>query len=195
MGLRERFFRSRFLVLGISAIPIILTLVYMGFIAHRHLQQRGKVPVDSHPLPAAEILIRNFHYSRTVDGKTKWFVDASRASLGKDQSRTKIWNLKARIHVRRDLLLVVTGEKGVIDQISHRFYVEKVTHPVSARFSNGLTVVSSHLNYLDRHDEIRTEGHVIILGPNMIIQGEGLHSVPRNQTFRIDQNVRAVFAG
>ena len=86
------------------------------------------------------------------------------------------------------------GGKGIIDQIRHRFYVEEVTRPVSARFSNGLTVVSSHLNYVDRHDQIRTDGHVIILGPNMIIQGQGLQSVPRNQMFRIDRKVRAVFA-
>ncbi len=166
----------------------------MGFIAHRHLQQRGTVPADTHPLPEAEVLIRHFHYSRTVDGKTKWFVEADRASLGRDESRTRIWDLKARIRIRRDLRLVVTGEKGIIDQIRHRFYVEEVTRPVSARFSNGLTVVSSHLNYVDRHDQIRTDGHVIILGPNMIIQGQGLQSVPRNQMFRIDRKVRAVFA-
>jgi hypothetical protein len=47
---------------------------------------------------------------------------------------------------------------------------------------------------VDRHDQIRTDGHVIILGPNMIIQGQGLQSVPRNQMFRIDRKVRAVFA-
>ncbi|KGA93639.1 hypothetical protein LptCag_1349 [Leptospirillum ferriphilum] len=190
----ERLFRSRFFVLGISAVPIVLTLLYMGFIAHRHLQQRGTVPVDSHPLPEAEVLIRHFHYSRTVDGKTKWFVEAERASLGKDETQTRIWDLKARIRVRKDLKLIVTGERGVIDQVRHRFYVEKVTRPVSARFSNGLTVISSHLKYVDRTDQIRTDGHVIILGPNMIIQGKGLKSVPRNQMFRIDRKVHAVFA-
>lgn len=193
--LRARFFRSRLLVLGVAVVPILLTLVYMGFIAHKHLKKRGSVPVDLHPLPQAQIVITHFRYTRTVGSKTKWFVRAEKAALGKGESKTQIWNLTARILIRPDLTLVVTGERGVIDQLGHRFFVERVTHPVAARFSNGLTVISSHLNYQDRLDEIQTGGHVIILGPNMIIQGNGLHSIPRTQTFRLDRKVRAVFAG
>lgn len=193
--LRSRFYRSRFLVLGVAILPILLTLLYMGIIAHKHLKKRGTVPVDIHPMPKAQIIITHFRYTRTVGGKTKWFVRAEKASLGKDETKTQIWDLTARILIRHDLNLVVTGERGVIDQLGHHFFVEGVTHPVAARFSNGLTVVSAHLNYQDRLDEIQTGGHVIILGPNMIIQGNGLHSTPRTQTFRIDRNVRAVFAG
>lgn len=190
-----RFLRSRFLVIGVAVVPILLTLVYLGFIAHKHVKKRGTVPLDLHPLPQAQVIITHFRYTRTVDGKTKWFVRAERAALGKGETKTQIWNLTARILIRPDLTLIVTGERGVIDQLGHRFFVEKISHPVSAHFSNGLTVISSHLNYQDHLDEIQTGGHVIILGPNMIIQGDGLHSTPRTQTFRLDRNVRAVFAG
>ena len=191
----NRVFRNRIFVIGMVLIPILVTLGYMGYIARVHVKKKGDVPTDAHPIPQAQIMITDFLYTRTLDGKTKWFVKAGQAALGKNEAKTRLWNLSAKIILSPTLTLVISGDRGVIDQLKHQFYVEKVLRPVSARFSTGLVVIASHLDYQDKDDEVLSSGHVIILGPSMIIQGDGLKSVPRSQSFWIDRNVRAVFAG
>lgn len=191
----NRIFRNRIFVIGMVLIPILATLAYLGYIARDHVKKRGVVPTDVHPIPQAQIMITDFLYTRTLNGKTKWFVKAGQAALGKSEAKTRLWNLSAKILLSPTLNLVISGDRGVIDQVKHRFYVERISKPVAAHFSTGLTVIASHLDYQDKADEVLSKGHVIILGPSMVIQGDGLKSIPRSQTFWIDRHVRAVFAG
>ena len=188
-------FQNKPFVLFLAAIPIVLTLGGLGYIAHRHVVSRGTVPVDTHPVPRAQVVISGFLYTRSVDGHTKWFIKAMKASIGKGETTTRLWNLSAHILVKPDLVLDISGDKGVIDQISHQFYVKEKQVPVAARFSNGLEIVSSRLDYDDKADSIHTNGQVLILGHSMIIHGRGLHSTPKKQFFQLDEGVRAVFAG
>ncbi len=188
-------FQNKPFVLFLAAIPIVLTLGGLGYIAHRHVISRGTVPVDTHPVPRAQVVISGFLYTRSVNGHTKWFIRARKASIGKGEATTRLWNLSAHILVKPELVLDISGDEGVIDQISHQFYVKKKMIPVAARFSNGLVIVSSRLDYDDKRDSIHTSGQVLILGHAMIIHGRGLHSTPKKQFFQLDEGVRAVFAG
>ncbi|MHB1564006.1 MAG: LPS export ABC transporter periplasmic protein LptC [Leptospirillum sp.] len=188
-------FQNKPFVLFLAAIPIALTLGGLGYIAHRHVVSRGTVPVDSHPVPHAQVVISGFLYTRSVDGQTKWFIRAQKASIGKGEATTSLWNLSAHILVKPGLVLDISGDRGVIDQISHQFYVKENQVPVAARFSNGLVIVSGRLDYDDKTDAIHTDGQVLILGHAMTIHGRGLHSTPKKQFFQLDEGVRAVFAG
>jgi LPS export ABC transporter protein LptC len=188
-------FQNKPFVLFLAAIPIVLTLVGLGYIAHRHVVSRGTVPIDTHPVPNAQVVISGFLYTRSVNGQTKWFIKAMKASIGNGEASTRLWNLSAHILVRQNLVLDISGDRGVIDQVSHKFYVKEKLVPVAARFSNGLLIVSSRLDYDDKNDSIHTNGRVLILGHAMIIHGKGLHSTPKKQFFQLDEGVRAVFAG
>jgi LPS export ABC transporter protein LptC len=189
------FLRKKTVVVLVSLVPLIAAILLFGFLAKRHVSDRGTVLTDSHPLPKPAVIIRNFTYSRTLHSMTRWFVRAKSATVGEDHSRTRLSELSAHIILNSSLMLDIRSQKGIIDQPGHQFLVSGRSVPVSAAFSSGLLLVARQLHYHDASDTITTEGPVTLVSRGVVIYGIGLTSVPKTQSFTLARNVHAVFAG
>ncbi len=189
------FLRKKTVVVLVSLVPLIAAILLFGFLARRHVSDRGTVPTDTHPLPKPAVIIRNFTYSRTYRSRTRWFVRAKSATVGEDHSRTRLSELSAHIILTTSLMLDIRSQEGVIDQPGHQFLVSGRSIPVSAAFSSGLLLVARQLHYHDASDTITTRGSVTLVSRGVVIHGVGLSSVPKTQSFTLARDVHAVFAG
>ncbi len=187
--------RKRSIVVFLSLLPLIVAIALFGFLARRHVSYQGTVPTDTHPLAKPAVIIRNFTYSRTYKAKTRWFVKAKSAVVGEEQSQTKLSELTAHIILSSTLSLDIKSQQGVIDRVGHQFLVAGPSIPVSAAFSSGLLLVARQLHYHDSSDTITTKGQVTLISRGVVIHGIGLESYPKSQSFRIERDVHAVFAG
>ena len=187
--------RRKSVLVGLSLLPLLGAILLFGLLARRHVADRGAVPNDLHPPAKPVVVIRNFTYSRTFRSQTRWFVKAREAQVGQGQSRTTLTDLSAHIILSRTLSLFILSQEGTIDRAGHQFLVSGRTIPVSAAFSTGLRVVSKQLHYHAASDTITTGGEVTLVGRGIVIHGEGLSSRPKTQSFTVERNVHAVFAG
>jgi len=189
------FLRRKSILVLLSLLPLLGAILLFGFLARRHVADRGSVPTDLHPQAKPSVIIRNFTYSRTLRSRTRWFVRAREATVGQGQTRTTLSDLSAHIILSNTLSLDIRSQEGTIDRVGHQFLVSGRTIPVSASFSTGLLVVARQLHYHDASDTITTEGDVTLVGRGIVIHGVGLASVPKTQSFTVERNVHAVFAG
>ncbi len=194
-GIVLTFLRRKSVVVLVSLIPLLAAILFFGFLARRHVSDRGTVPTDTHPLPKPAVIIRNFTYSRTYKARTRWFVRAKSAIIGEGQSRTRLSDLSAHIILSETLTLDIRSQQGIIDRTGHQFLVSGRSVPVSAAFSTGLLLVARQLHYHDASDTITTEGPVTLVSRGVVIHGVGLESVPKSQSFTLQRDVHAVFAG
>ncbi len=170
--------------LGIAAVLALLVTVGSG-----PPKRPAEVPgVFKH----SNADIDQFSFIQTKDGERQWKVQARRARIMDKDSQAILEDLEVTLFGGQGTQMILKGDEGVVDTESHDLTIQKRTGLIPIRLESGYTILTNHLQWRNRDQEIYTDAPVVIQGDGIEITGSGLRGTLGTETFTITKDVRAV---
>lgn len=187
--MNRREYIRRFLVFALLAVCTVLVVAVLFY---ERLSPPTEVIEDV--VMQADVSLRQFAYTETVDGVRQWTLTADSAAHDFTSEKTAIQNVNMRVYDQKQLGdVVLTAQSGFAYLPDQRVDVEGDVLIVS---DNGYRLTTAAASY---HGKKSTGG--VVTAPNLVtirsnqleLSGSSMTLDIAHRTMRLEHNVTAVF--
>ena len=181
---------NRFIRWILSGISFGLA-AFLSYVVMSHMQTNAPSSPASPALKEADAGIEGFVYRQTKDGRIQWEVEAQNAELFEVRHEASLKNVHVRLFRNDGEEMVLQANEGMINTETNDFELRNHTELVAIEFSNGYTVLTPAIYWIDAKQEFRTSNPVTIRGNGLTITGIGLVGSLISEEFTVLNHVRA----
>ncbi len=181
---------KRFLIgmFGGGGMIFLSLLVFMSVKnVPREIPQGVEGAVDD----SADVALSGVAFVQTKDGMKDWELRAERAEFFEKDRTAQLSNIAIVMKTGSGDEMTLRGDRGSIDTDGNDFSINKENNPVSVQLRNGYTIQTDSLHWVSEERAIRTDDPVVIVGPGINIQGEGLTVWVDHADLMVLNNVQA----
>lgn len=167
-------------------------LLFLSFSLISSLKKRNLL-VGIHDVGGrADVKIGQFSVVQSHEGIKSWELKADRAEIFEKDQKALLEKVTVVMQTPQGIQLSLEGDAGSVDTQRKDFYLEKKEGPMVIRLSNGYTVETPALSWLNDQRMIVAEGPAHITGPQIEISGNELRVAPDNQEVTVSGHVQAL---
>lgn len=167
-------------------------LLFLSFALVSGLKKRNLLVFFNGIGGRADVKIGQFSVVQSHEGVKNWELRADRAEIFEKDQKALLEKVSVTIQTPQGVQLSLEGDAGSIDTRTNDFYLEKKEGPMLIRLSNGYTIETPALSWLNDQKMIVAEGPAHITGPQIEIYGSELHVAPENQEVTVSGHVQAL---
>lgn len=171
---------------------IMTFLLFLSFTLFSGLKKRNLLVFFDDFGGDADVKIGQFSVVQSHEGVKRWELKAGRAEIFEKDQKALLEKVAVTIQTPQGVALFIEGDAGSINTRTKDFYLEKKESPMVIRFSNGYTIETPALSWLNDQEMIVAEGPAHITGPQIEIAGSELRVAPENQEVTISGHVQAL---
>lgn len=167
---------------------ILISVVTLGFVVWRHLQQPSPEEIFSMLPEEIDLALEDLHYTQNEDGRRRWTLDADKAEYQRDSSQAKLEN----VH----LLFYEMGQFGNIElqadqgQLEQEMRQVDVWGNVIVTTERGEQLFTERLHYDDQLRRLSTEDPIRFFSSQLELTGIGLQIDIDQGRLLVKENVR-----
>lgn len=166
-------------------------LVFLFFSMVFSLKKRG-LPVALNRGPEkADVSVKAFSFVQTHEGAKEWELTAERAEVYERDHQAFLEKIAVTIQTPQGWELNLEGDEGTIDTEKKDFFLKKKSEWMAIRLSNGYTIKTPAVRWLNDEKKIVTEGPAHISGPRIEIDGKELTVGVEDQEVTVSGDVQA----
>jgi LPS export ABC transporter protein LptC len=167
-------------------------LLFLSFALISGLKKRNLLVFFNDVGGKADIKIGQFSVVQSYEGVKRWELKADRAEVFEKDQKALLEKVAVTIQTSQGIGLSLEGDAGSINTRTKDFYLEKKEGPMVIQLSNGYTIETPALSWLNEQKMIVAEGPAHITGPQVEISGSELRVAPENQEVTISGHVQAL---
>jgi LPS export ABC transporter protein LptC len=169
-------------LLGISILALSL---------FQNLKQKGGFLGTLGAFMDADIQIKDFSFIQTQDGFKNWEIRAAHAEVFQDQNEALLKELEVQFTLPDGLGMTFHGRQGKLDTEHHDFEISSGDRKIDINFSNGYSISTGSLRWMNQDQKILTSDPVEIKGPAFSIKGQGMEARLASQELKVLSDVHA----
>ncbi len=179
------------LIRWVSGAIILSMAGFLGYVLTQHVRSSQPPPVlTATVFENADAGIEGFVYRQTEEGKVQWEVEAQKARANESQHHVILESVHVRLFGKDGQAMELRAEEGTVDTASSDFDLRNRQKVIAIELANGYTILSPHIHWADKEQEIRTNTPVTIHGHGLIITGIGLIGKLTTETLTVLDDVR-----
>lgn len=165
---------------------------FLGYILVQHMQSNRPLPVVTEPaFETIDAGMEGFVYRQTDEGRVQWEVEAQRAESRESEQHVLLKRVQVRLFDRQgqEQEMQLEAEAGTINTASGDFDLRNQEDLIAIELSNGYTILTTHVHWVDAERTISTNKPVTIRGPGVTITGIGLIAELKTETLGVLDDV------
>jgi LPS export ABC transporter protein LptC len=144
------------------------------------------------PSVTADVAVTGFSFRQFQDDRMQWEISAASAEIYEKDQKAGLTDLRVVTTSADGFRVTVEGEVGELDTATQDFAVRNTHRDVAVVMSNGMTLFSKDLRWVQKAGRVFGSGPVRILGNGLEIQGREWTADLSNQEVRISEGVHVV---
>lgn len=171
---------------------IMTFLLFLSFALVSGMKKRNLLVFFNDIGGKADVKIGQFSVVQSHEGVKNWELRADRAEIFEKDQKALLEKIAVTIQTSQGVELSLDGDSGTINTRTKDFSLEKREGPMVIQLSNGYTIETPALSWLNDQKIIIAEGPARITGPRIEIHGNELRVAPDNQEVTVSGHVQAL---
>ena len=179
----------------ILSIVILGSAGFLGYVMIGKVQSNSPVPsVTTDNFDKADAGMEGFVYRQTDGGLVRWEVEAKKAEISETEHHAVLQTVQVKMFGRKGEEMTLQADEGSINTETNEFDLQNAQNPIVIHLTNGYTIFTPHIHWVEVKQEISTKMPVTIQGHGMTITGIGLVGHFDSEEFTVLENVRVQVA-
>lgn len=166
-------------------------LIFLSFSLISGLKKRNFQTGATDSGGKSDVNIRQFSFVQTYQGERDWELKAEQAEVFEKEQKAHLRTVAVTLQTPEGFEVKLDGDEGTIDTFKKNFTLRKKNELMVIQLSNGYTIKTSGVKWLNDQREMITEGAAHISGPQVEIDGKELKVKVENQEVTVSGDVQA----
>ena len=173
-------------------LVILLIAVWVAVLGGRYSRVLWpEAPLELIP-ENVDLTLKNIKYTKTRDGEPLWTLIADSAAHSRDDSITRIKNVRMIFYDQDDGDVLLTAEYG---ELIPEYSTVTVSTNVVVKNPKGNTLKTDFLEYKEAVNILQTDRIVTIIGDHFVVYGKGMTVDVDERTLVLLSDVKAELKG
>jgi LPS export ABC transporter protein LptC len=152
-------------------IVVAVACVIIGVFVRSRIHLNHIIPPSAPQQTSATLSIQNFRHTATQDGREKWSIEASSASLYSKENFAELTDISAIFFLNDEKTILLSADKGILHIDTNNM---NVSGNIIIKFSNHM-LETENLNYIHNSHIINATTPVTITGETMTLKANTMN--------------------
>jgi LPS export ABC transporter protein LptC len=183
----------KFLKKNWPLVCIALLVLTVGFFMVRSRKEMSRKPVAIETASSEGIKLADIHLTQEGTGEdVKWTLDAKEVRISEDKQNVAFTSFSLKLEPSEGPVINLEGETGRYDRGAG---VLHLSGALRGRTADGYAIATESAVYNHKEGRLVTEDPVLITGPFLSVEGEGLTYDIATETLEIKSKVNTQIRG